>query len=55
MQKLFYQSLILTINKYKQNNIKSIKIDKPNLESIFLELTGKRLSEDEDKSSKQHV
>ena len=47
--------LILTINKFKQNNIKSIKIDKPNLESIFLELTGKRLSEDEDKSSKKHV
>ena len=47
--------LILTINKFKQNNIKSIKIDKPNLESIFLELTGKRLSEDEDKLSKQHV
>lgn len=44
--------LILTINKFKQNNIKSIKIDKPNLESIFLELTGKRLSEDEDKLTK---
>jgi len=47
--------IILTINKFKQNNIKSIKIDKPNLESIFLELTGKRLSEDEDNSSKKHV
>lgn len=47
--------LILTIHKSKQNNIKSIKIDKPNLESIFLELTGKRLIEDGDKSSKQHV
>jgi ABC-2 type transport system ATP-binding protein len=48
--------LISTINKVKQNNIKSIKIDKPNLESIFLELTGKRLNEDEeDKSDKHYV
>ena len=44
--------LISTINKFKQNNIKTIKIDKPNLESIFLELTGKRLNENEDKSNK---
>lgn len=38
--------LIFTINKVKQNIIKSIKIDKPNLESIFLGLTGKRINED---------
>ena len=44
--------IISTTNKFKQNNIRSIKIDKPNLESIFLELTGKRLNEDEDKSTK---
>ncbi|MGN6623665.1 MAG: ATP-binding cassette domain-containing protein, partial [Candidatus Nitrosocosmicus sp.] len=40
--------MIFTINKVKQNIIKSIKIQKPNLESIFLELTGKHFNENED-------
>jgi len=46
-------SLISTINKSKPNNIKSIKIEKPNLESIFLELTGMRINEIEEKENKE--
>ncbi len=45
--------LISTITKLQPNIIKSIKIEKPNLESIFLELTGLRLNEAEDKTDKQ--
>ncbi len=46
-------TLISTINKSKPNNIKSIKIEKPNLESIFLELTGMRINEIEEKENKE--
>ncbi|MDQ4074390.1 MAG: ATP-binding cassette domain-containing protein [Thermoproteota archaeon] len=46
-------TLISTINKSKPNNIKSIKIEKPNLESIFLELTGMRINEIEEKEDKE--
>ena len=45
--------LISEITKLKPNIIKSIKIEKPNLESIFLELTGMRFSEAEENSDKQ--
>jgi ABC-2 type transport system ATP-binding protein len=45
--------LISEITKLKPNIIKSIKIEKPNLESIFLELTGMRFSEAEEKADKQ--
>jgi ABC-2 type transport system ATP-binding protein len=45
--------LISTINKSKPNNIKSIRIEKPNLESIFLELTGMRINEIEEKENKE--
>jgi ABC-2 type transport system ATP-binding protein len=40
--------IITAINKVQQNIIKSIKINKPNLESIFLELTGKRFDDYEE-------
>jgi ABC-2 type transport system ATP-binding protein len=45
--------LISEITKLKPNIIKSIKIEKPNLESIFLELTGMRFSEAEENADKQ--
>ena len=45
--------LISEISKLKPNIIKSIKIEKPNLESIFLELTGMRFSEAEENADKQ--
>jgi ABC-2 type transport system ATP-binding protein len=45
--------LISAITKLKPNIIKSIKIEKPNLESIFLELTGMRFSEAEENADKQ--
>jgi ABC-2 type transport system ATP-binding protein len=37
--------LISKITVNNSNNIESIKIEKPNLESIFLQLTGKRFEE----------
>jgi ABC-2 type transport system ATP-binding protein len=45
--------LISTITKSHPNIIKSIRIEKPNLESIFLELTGMRFNEAEEKSNRQ--
>jgi len=45
--------LISEITQLKPNIIKSIKIEKPNLESIFLELTGMRFSEAEENVDKQ--
>ena len=47
--------IITAINKVQQNIIKSIKINKPNLESIFLELTGKRFDDYEENQDKQQV
>jgi ABC-2 type transport system ATP-binding protein len=46
-------ALINTITKVQPNIIKSIRIEKPNLESIFLELTGMRLNEADEKIDKQ--
>ncbi len=46
-------NLISTITKLQPHIIKSIKIEKPNLESIFLELTGMRFNEAEENSNKQ--
>ena len=46
-------ALINTITKVQPNIIKSIRIEKPNLESIFLELTGMRMNEAEEKIDKQ--
>ena len=37
--------LITNITSFHSNNIESIKIEKPNLESIFLQLTGKRFED----------
>jgi ABC-2 type transport system ATP-binding protein len=45
--------LISAINKVDPNIIKTIKIEKPNLETIFLELTGMRFKEVEDTSDRQ--
>ena len=45
--------LISTINKFDPNIIKTIKIEKPNLETIFLELTGMRFKDVEDTSDRQ--
>jgi ABC-2 type transport system ATP-binding protein len=44
--------LIYNITKFQQNIIKSIRIEKPNLESIFLELTGMHINEVEGKIDK---
>ena len=44
--------LIYTITKFQPNAIKSIRIEKPNLESIFLELTGMHINEVEEKIDK---
>ncbi|MDQ6723281.1 MAG: ATP-binding cassette domain-containing protein [Thermoproteota archaeon] len=46
-------SLISTITRLQPHNIKSIRIEKPNLESIFLELTGMRFNEAEEHADKQ--
>ncbi len=46
-------ALITTITKIQPNIIKSIRIEKPNLESIFLELTGMRINEIDEKIDKQ--
>ena len=40
--------LISKITEFQPTLIKSIKIEKPNLESAFLELTGKRFEEIEE-------
>jgi ABC-2 type transport system ATP-binding protein len=45
--------LISEINKFDPNIIKTIRIDKPNLETIFLELTGMHFKEVEDTSDKE--
>ncbi len=45
--------LISTITKLQPHIIKSIRIEKPNLESIFLELTGMRFNEAEEDIHKQ--
>ncbi len=45
--------LISAITKFQPHIIKSVKIDKPNLESVFLELTGMRIDEAEEKIDKQ--
>lgn len=41
--------LISKITEFEPNVIKSIRIEKPNLEAIFLELTGMRINEAEEK------
>ena len=46
-------ALISTITKIQPNIIKSIRIEKPNLESVFLELTGMRINEVDEKIDKQ--
>ena len=46
-------ALITTITKIQPNIIKSIRIEKPNLETIFLELTGMRINEVDEKIDKQ--
>jgi ABC-2 type transport system ATP-binding protein len=46
-------ALISTITKFQPNIIKSIRIEKPNLESVFLELTGMRINEVDEKIDKQ--
>ncbi len=46
-------ALINTITKIQPNIIKSIRIEKPNLESVFLELTGMRINEVDEKIDKQ--
>lgn len=43
--------LISRITELRPNNIETIRIEKPNLESIFLELTGKRFGDVDDVSS----
>ena len=43
--------LISRITESHPNKIETIRIEKPNLESIFLELTGKRFEDIEDNSS----
>jgi len=45
--------LISTVARIQPNIVKSIKIEKPNLESVFLELTGMRIVEIEEKMDKQ--
>ena len=46
-------ALISTITKIQPNVVKSIRIEKPNLESVFLELTGMRINEVDEKIDKQ--
>jgi ABC-2 type transport system ATP-binding protein len=46
-------ALINTITKIQPNIIKSIRIEKPNLESVFLELTGMHINEVDEKIDKQ--
>jgi ABC-2 type transport system ATP-binding protein len=46
-------AIINTITKIQPNVIKSIRIEKPNLESVFLELTGMRINEVDEKIDKQ--
>ncbi|WP_196777432.1 ATP-binding cassette domain-containing protein [Candidatus Nitrosocosmicus hydrocola] len=43
--------LISRITECQPNNIETIRIEKPNLESIFLELTGKRFDDIDDTSN----
>jgi ABC-2 type transport system ATP-binding protein len=45
--------LISTINKLNPNIIKIIRIEKPGLETIFLELTGRRFKEVEEEPDRQ--
>ncbi len=46
-------ALINTITNIQPNIIKSIRIEKPNLESVFLELTGMRINEVDENIDKQ--
>lgn len=46
--------LISSITRFHSKIIKSIRIEKPNLESIFLELTGKRIKEAEETINREY-